>query len=208
MVSLPTHQLIRALTPFFTVLLCNLSMGTTYPLRVYCSLLPLVFGVILATTGEYSSSKLGNALTLVGALLASIKTVATNRLQTAGLRFPALELIWRMNTLAFWQAMVVAGLNGELREVSRQIGGFTEDYFGAMQHVFLNAALAFGLNVSSYSTNRLVGALAMSVGGNVKQVVAVGLAAQIWGTQVGLAFVLGMFSLCSTRHIIAVNNSI
>ena len=197
MVSLPTHQLIRALTPISTVSFCNSFIGTTYPLRVYCSLLPLVLGVILATTGEYSSSKLGCALTLSGALLASIKTVATNRLQTAGLRFSALELVWRMNTLAFWEAMTVAGLNGEVRGALRQVGVFEfhgKSFRSSILPIFLNAGLAFGLNVASYSTNKLVGALAMSVSGNVKQVVIVALAAKVWGMQTGWTFVLGMFN--------------
>ena len=169
------------------------------------SLFLLVLGVILATTGEYRSSKLGFALTLSGAFLASVKTIATNRLQTAGMRFSALELVFYMNVLACLEAAFVARLGGELRAAGGDmgVGGRHGDLSkSAAWDVCVNVGLAFGLNVASYATNRLVGALTMSVGGNVKQVLAVALATVMRGAGVGWAFVLGMFSLCSTRTLI------
>ena len=206
LVSLPMHQVLRALTPLFTVALYRVGFGAAYSRQTYLSLVPLILGVVMATTGESptSSSRLGVALTLLGAATASAKTVATNRLQTAGLRFSALELVWWMNSFAGWEALAVAGFNGEMgRAWSSGLGGLGRyddgwrrvGWVGVVLHVLSNASLAFGLNVVSYSTNRLVGALAMSVCGNVKLVVAVAVGVKMWSLRVEWRFIIGKIGM-------------
>ncbi len=55
-----------------------------------------------------------------------------------------------------------------------------------------NGALAFALNIASFSTNRQTGALTMTVCGNVKQSLTVLLGIVMFGVKVGMANGIGM----------------
>ena len=55
--------------------------------------MPLILGVALATAGDYSCTVVGFNLTLLGVVLASVKTVATNRLMTRKLNLSAMVCI-------------------------------------------------------------------------------------------------------------------
>lgn len=68
-----------------------------YLLETYVSLLIVVFGICLATYGDYSYTSWGLFLTLFGALLAAIKGIATNRIMVGRLKFHPLDLLLRMS---------------------------------------------------------------------------------------------------------------
>lgn len=55
-----------------------------------------------------------------------------------------------------------------------------------------NGLLAFFLNVSSFSTNKVAGALTMTVCGNIKQCLTVLLGIVLFGVKVGFLNGLGM----------------
>ena len=59
--------------------------------------------------------------------------------------------------------------------------------------ILLNGALAFALNVVSFSANKKAGALTMTVAANVKQIVTVGLAIMFWHLKVGWMNAIGIF---------------
>lgn len=52
------HQVVRATTPMFTLLLNYLFLNKNAPTSVYVSLIPVVAGVGLATYGDYYVSLL------------------------------------------------------------------------------------------------------------------------------------------------------
>ncbi len=95
--------------------------------------------------------------------------------------------------LAFAQALVCSFLSGEM-------SGFLESRSeaGAIPARSLllilagNGLLAFVLNISSFSTNRIAGALTMTVCGNVKQCLTVLLGIALFGVKVGPLNGLGM----------------
>ena len=144
------------------------------------SLVPVIFGVALATYGDYYFTPGGFFWTILGAFLASVKTVATNRLQTAGLHLNALELLYRMSPLAFLQALIMAQVNGERRAFMEYFLEAKDFGYKAVLILALNGAIAFGLNVISFMANKKVGALTMTVAGNIKQVMTVILAFMFW----------------------------
>ncbi|TGZ81898.1 TPT-domain-containing protein [Ascodesmis nigricans] len=183
LVTIPFHQIVRAMTPFFTVVLCRVWLQKTYSRSTYLSLLPVVFGVGLATAGDYYATTLGFFLTLLGALFASIKTVATNRLLTGRLKLSSLELLHRMSPLAFIQTLIYAYLTGELNKV----GGYYAEQMTQRDVILLlmNGVIAFALNVVSFGANKKTGALTMTVAANVKQILTIVLSIMFWGLKVG-----------------------
>lgn len=70
MVTVPFHQVVRATTPVFTILLSILFLSKRFSVSIYISLIPVIVGVALATMGEYNFSAMGFVLTLLGTFLA------------------------------------------------------------------------------------------------------------------------------------------
>ncbi|MCJ1468366.1 UAA transporter [Pseudocyphellaria aurata] len=185
MVTIPFHQVLRATTPAFTIAIYRFYYSKTYSLDTYVSLVPVILGVGLATYGDYYATMLGFFLTLLGAILAALKTVVTNRMQTAGLHLTAIEILYRLSPLAFLQSIAMAYLNDEFSGIER----FLFEQGNLSLKVFLifliNAAMAFGLNVTSFTANKKTGALTMTVAANVKQILTVLLAVMFWHLKVG-----------------------
>lgn len=77
------HQVIRAAAPIFTAMLSWYLFNSRFSGHKLLSLVPVVLGVGLATYGDYYCSFWGFILTLLGTLLAALKTIATNVLQSS-----------------------------------------------------------------------------------------------------------------------------
>ncbi|KAK0498766.1 TPT-domain-containing protein [Armillaria luteobubalina] len=190
LVTIPFHQVIRAATPIFTILFSALLYGrkSSYAKRV--SLVPVVIGVGFATYGDYYCTLWGFILTLLGTLLASLKTIFTNVLQTPPSRDPipsqnplsiihtirrphlhSLALLHVLSPLAFIQCVFLAYFTGELANVQHYAS--KEMTFSKACALALNGCIALGLNIVSFTANRKVGALGMTVAANVKQVLTV-----------------------------------
>jgi len=192
MVSVPFHQVMRSTCPVVTILIYRTVYSRSYSNATYFSIIPLVLGAALATAGDYQASLLGILLTLFGVLLACIKTVATNRLMTGPLNLSAMELLLRLSPLAAIQCMAWAYFTGELESlrIFRQLeGGFSWSFAFL---ILANALMAFALNVVSFQTNKIVGALAVTVCGNVKQALTILLGIVLFSVPVGLMNALGM----------------
>ncbi|KAL8809737.1 MAG: hypothetical protein Q9223_002611 [Gallowayella weberi] len=137
-------------------------------------------GVMLASYGDLNATVLGFTMTMAGTVLAAVKTVTTNRLQTAGLHFSALELLYRMSPIACIQSLAVAYMSGEFDR-------FDVSSFGTSSILILlvNGAIAFGLNVASFEANKQSGALTMTIAANIKQVLTIFLSVMLWHIPVG-----------------------
>jgi hypothetical protein len=164
---------IRATTPVWTVLIYRLVYGINHSLLTYISLFPVVAGVGFATYGEYSANSRGFILTLAGAVLAAIKTIATNRFQTSGVPLSALELLNRMSPLAMLESLVCAYTAGEINEVTRWASMEGNMSLRMALLLAINGVLAFALNLASFTTNKTVGALTMNVAANLKQIIGI-----------------------------------
>ncbi|GAA5806183.1 hypothetical protein HPULCUR_011713 [Helicostylum pulchrum] len=171
LVSVPFHQMIRAMTPVFTVVLSIIFLQKHYPRKIYLSLLPVVLGVGFATSAEYEFTYIGFILTVLGAVLASVKTIVTNRVQVGRLKLNPLDLLFRMSPLAFIQCIIYAHVTGELESVKE----FSAEHmtYNLASSLLLNGLIAFGLNIVSFTANKKTSALTMTVAGNVKQVLSI-----------------------------------
>ncbi|KAF8960883.1 triose-phosphate transporter family-domain-containing protein [Flammula alnicola] len=78
LVTVPFHQVVRASTPFFTITFAAMLLGRRCSKRKLLSLIPVVVGVGFATYGDYYFTAFGFFLTLLGTLLAALKTILTN----------------------------------------------------------------------------------------------------------------------------------
>lgn len=190
-VSVPFHQIMRSTCPVFTIIIHRVFYGRTYSKATYAAVIPIVLGVALATYGDYYFTITGFLLTLLGVILASIKTVVSNRLMTGSLALPALEILLRMSPLAAVQAILYAWMTGETSRFLQLVadGHLPVGMVGALVG---NGVLAFVLNVSSFQTNKLSGALTLTVAGNLKQCLTILLGIVLFQVKVGMANGLGM----------------
>lgn len=191
MVSVPFHQIMRSTTPVFAILIHRILFSRSYSTSTYLSLLPLILGVGFCTYGDYYFTPIGFMYTLTGTILAATKTIVTNRLMTGSLALPALEILLRMSPLAALQSLLIAYYTGELSAFSAWIeaGHFTN--FMALALVG-NGMIAFLLNVSSFQTNKLAGALTITVCGNLKQCLTIICGIVLFNVKVGPLNALGM----------------
>lgn len=160
--------------PLVTVFLYRIFFKRSYDTQTYLSMIPLILGVGLATFGDYSFTIGGFFLTFLGVVLASVKTVTTNRLMTGSLALSPLELLTRMSPLAAVQCLFYAAINGEVSKIVAisKSGDISTSFLIA---VIGNASVAFFLNNVSFQTNKLAGALTMSICGNLKQCLTIAL---------------------------------
>ncbi|KAJ5193870.1 Drug/metabolite transporter [Penicillium cf. griseofulvum] len=176
LVSLAFFQIIRNTVPIFTVLIYRIWFGRLYSMETYLSLCPIIIGAGMTVVGEYHYSALGLFITVFGVILAAVKTVTTNRLMTGSLALPSMELLFRMSPLAAVQSFMLAVIVGELPAFADSMSQRAAESsrlatVGTVVFLLGNGLLAFFLNVSSFQTNKLAGALTISVCGNLKQAV-------------------------------------
>lgn len=125
---------------------------------------------------------LGFVLTVLGTVLAAIKTVVTNRVQVGRLKLHPLDLLLRMSPLAFIQTMIYSYVTGEMIEVVEFCQ--TKLTFSVILALLINGIIAFFLNVVSFTANKKTSALTMTVAGNVKQVLSIVLAVMIFNLNI------------------------
>ncbi|KAJ3064806.1 UAA transporter [Podochytrium sp. JEL0797] len=200
-VSLPFHQIVRSTNPAVTiameyVLLAKWRNGVG--MDVFMSLFVVIFGVGLATLGDYEFTLLGFLITFLGTILSSLKGISTNILLAGnGLTFPPLELLYRMSGLSFLQCLAISYSTGELARFATLMATLQQGRVEAgveghgvivwLNPVWLvlalgvNGTMAFWLNFVSFSANKKVGALSIAVAGNVKQAMSLGLSVWIFG---------------------------
>lgn len=118
-----------------------------------------------ATFGDYNYTAMGFILTVLGTVLAAIKTVVTNRVQVGRLKLHPLDLLLRMSPLAFLQTMLYSYATGEMALVQEYCR--TNLNFTAFMALLLNGVIAFFLNVVSFTANKKTSALTMTVAGKL-----------------------------------------
>ncbi|TQV96858.1 Drp1p [Cordyceps javanica] len=192
MVSVPFYQTMRMLCPIFTILIFRAWYGRTYSTLTYLSLAPLIVGATMTTAGEMKFSDAGFLLTILGVIFAALKTIVTNRFMTGSLALPPVEFLIRMSPMAAAQALACAFATGEVDGFRKALANSEMSSFATFSSLLGNGCLAFLLNISSFNTNKLAGALTMTVCGNLKQCLTVLLGIFIFHVEVDLLKGTGM----------------
>lgn len=159
------HQVVRAMTPVFTIAISVAFLAKRYSGKTYLSLLPLLMGVYMATVGDYSYTAMGFFLTVLGTVLAATKTVVTNRIQVGRLQLHPLDLLLRMSPLAFVQTVIFSWMKGELDDVVSFCQ--TDMSWKLVLALLVNGIIAFFLNYVSFTANKKTSALTMTVAGTL-----------------------------------------
>lgn len=208
-VSLSFHQIVRSLVPAFILVLEAVWLSKRHPAGRKLSLIPLIFGVTLATVGEFSNvnfTTLGLVLTMAGVVLAAMKGVATNVLMVGPLKMHPLQVISHMAAPAALQCVAYGVASGETARLSQMLqklrhetvavtsnGGLEASPLASLLFkLTANGLLAFVLNWVSFTANQQTSALTMTVIANVKQIVSISLAIYVFQTSITTLKLLGI----------------
>lgn len=124
---------------------------------------------------------------------------------TGTLKLSAMELLLRMSPLAAMQCLVGGLLSGEILRLYSSATGAEDGHSNFSLLLLLailgNASMAFMLNIVSFQTNKVAGALTISVCANVKQVLTIALGILIFHLQVAVVNGIGMLiAICGAAY--------
>lgn len=111
---------------------------------------------------------------------------------TGSLALPPVEFLMRMSPLAALQALACATATGEVSGFHQLMTSGEIHVPSAIASLTGNGFLAFLLNISSFNTNKLAGALTMTVCGNLKQCLTVALGIFLFNVTVDVLNGAGM----------------
>lgn len=111
---------------------------------------------------------------------------------TGSLAIPPVEFLMRMSPLAALQALACAIATGELSGFMELMKSGEISLPPAIASLTGNGFLALLLNISSFNTNKLAGALTMTVCGNLKQCLTVALGIFLFNVTVDMLNGAGM----------------
>ena len=139
-----------------------------------------MIGIALTTYGDILYTKVGLVITFLGTFLASLKTVITNLMQNgfkheqnqSKFQMHPLDLLFRLSPLAFVQCVGYIIYSEEYFEVYKDLWPMP-NVWKTIFLIAFNGVIAFGLNVVSFTCNKNVGPLTISVAANIKQVLAI-----------------------------------
>jgi hypothetical protein len=190
LVSLTMHQTIRASMPALTMILSVFTLPHSwrfYTWETFGAVVLSAVGVVHAVAGRCSriddgqagtsTTAIGFAWTLLGAVLAVIKTMASNCLQQPpgksqwSLGLSSSVLLRCCSLCAIGLTLFVATCNGDLKKTIWIIIWAGDAKSSSWLWLWLaNALGASLLNIASFEAVRLCGPLAMGLAGNLKQV--------------------------------------
>jgi drug/metabolite transporter (DMT)-like permease len=126
---------------------------------------------------------------------------------TGSLALPPVEFLMRMSPLAAIQALACATVTGEVSGFLAHMSSEEVSLIPTTLTLGGNGFLAFLLNIASFNTNKLAGALTMTVCGNLKQIMTVALGIVMFNVNVdwlggfGMLITLGGAGLFSKAEL-------
>lgn len=119
---------------------------------------------------------------------------------TGNLKLAPLEFLFRMSPLACLQSLIYGVWSGEVSNLMTDVAPMRSlstvelvyGMTGVIIIILCNGLLAFCLNVSSFTTNKLVGALTMTVCGNLKVCLTIILGVVLFDVTVGFSNAAGL----------------
>eukprot|EP01089_Gocevia_fonbrunei_P006908 TRINITY_DN1791_c0_g1_i2.p1 TRINITY_DN1791_c0_g1~~TRINITY_DN1791_c0_g1_i2.p1 ORF type:complete len:255 (-),score=30.40 TRINITY_DN1791_c0_g1_i2:43-807(-) len=189
-VSVSFLQIFRAIIPGITMVLSFLILGKSTGMKQILSIIPICFGVILTVRGEIELTVLGLIITAVGTFLSSLKVVLTNKFLVGTYKLNPLDLLLRIAPAAFLQMVVMI----YFMEYDRLKEHYDELVnINVLSLIFLSGIMACLLNVTNFYANLKTSPVALTVGGNVKQVLTIILSILIFKNVVSTMGAVGMF---------------
>ncbi|KAJ6347541.1 hypothetical protein OIU76_004090 [Salix suchowensis] len=165
------NQAIGATTPFFTAIFAFLITCRKESAGVYCALLPVVFGIVLASNSEPLFHLFGFLVCVGSTAGRALKSVVQGILLTS-----EAEKLHSMNLLLYMAPMAALILLPFTLYIEGNVAAITiEKARGDPFIVFLlagNATVAYLVNLTNFLVTRHTSALTLQVLGNAKAAVA------------------------------------
>ena len=187
-VSVSLVQIVRSSIPMFTMALSYWLLQKRYTRPEIMSLVPLVFGVAIASIGEVEFHMLGFMLTVLVCFLSSLKSVLTSKFLSNSYRLHPLDLLRRMSLYAFFLLLPLVWIIERPHMLDEWKGnGDPFSYFVLLVSGFM----AFALNISNFETTKKTSALTVTVAGNVKHILTIVLSIVIFKNPISSTNFLG-----------------
>lgn len=184
-------QCVRSTIPGVTMFLSMFILDKKYTIKHYTTVFLVVVGVLIATATTVEFHPVGFAFTVLVCFLSSLKSVMTNKfLVSKGLKLHPFDLLNRMSTYSILHLGVTALCTGELANAMVWFADNATPKF--LFTLFVNAFMAFFLNVCNFFFTKLTSALTVTIVGNVKHVVTIFLSIVIFRNNVSLYNAIGI----------------
>ncbi|XP_063900054.1 uncharacterized protein LOC135119581 [Zophobas morio] len=171
------------------MLISFLILGTTFSLRIWISVVPVIVGMILACYGDVENITIWSLTILISGCFASgLKIVMTKVLLSGSHRYHPFDLLQKVTPLCAIQLTpVILYLEYSGLRVDDSVN------LSQWMVVFATGIMAFSLNIANFFTNRVVSPLTLTVAGNLKQVLTILLSIFIFSTKITPLNGIGIF---------------
>ncbi|XP_058962103.2 solute carrier family 35 member E1-like [Pocillopora verrucosa] len=183
---------VKATMPVFTVILSRVILGETQSGAVYCSLIPIVGGVMIATATELSFNMVG----LLSALLATFTFAVQNIFTKKALRdlqLNHLRLLLLMATIASAMLLPTWALY-DLRRIILELESGKEDILWLLVILTINGFLNFAQNMVAFTVLSLVTPLSYAVASATKRILVITVSIMFLRNPVSLYNGVGMLA--------------
>ncbi|KAK8822090.1 hypothetical protein WA538_000183 [Blastocystis sp. DL] len=175
-----THT-VKALQPFFNVLIVFLWTGEGVDRRIIFSLFPIVFGVAYASVTELEFNTIGFVSALISTIVGVWQSVYVKMLMRLGLEKNYLH--WTNGTLS-WILLLPIVMITEYSEGSwRNIN---------VKHLFISSIIQYMSSIASYYTMSLVTSLSYSIASTFKRVAIILTSVLYFGKTLSFSNILGI----------------
>ncbi|XP_022800142.1 solute carrier family 35 member E1-like isoform X1 [Stylophora pistillata] len=183
---------VKATMPVFTVILSRLILGETQSGAVYCSLIPIVGGVMIATVTELSFDMVGLLSALLATFTFAIQNIFTKK-ALRDLQLNHLRLLLLMATIASAMLLPVWALY-DLRRIILELESGKEDILWLLVILTINGFLNFAQNMVAFTVLSLVTPLSYAVASATKRILVITVSIMFLRNPVSLYNGVGMLA--------------
>ncbi|XP_074611510.1 solute carrier family 35 member E1-like [Acropora palmata] len=182
---------VKATMPVFTVVLSRIVLGESQTKEVYCSLIPVVGGVMIATATEVSFNIIGLLSALMATLTFAVQNIFTKKAMT-DLQLNHLRLLLLMTIMASLMLLPFWALY-DLRKIIILVQTGKQEILWLLVILIINGFLNFAQNMVAFTVLSIVTPLSYSVAASMKRILVITVSVVLLRNPVGVLNVIGMF---------------